>query len=208
MKLMNRFLATFSYLFHPIVIPLLAIALYFLLTKDFFKPLEIIITIGQVLIMTFLLPITLYYFLRSMRLLKSSIMIDSTKERVLPILIYIVLLIILKDVVLKHNRTYEYNIYVWGSIYTYILLLLSIYAKKKFSVHVASLTGCITFFTLLSLRYYMPNTIMLNCLVIILGLTASSRLYFKAHRSSEIVFGFLFGLIPQIVFWQIAFYKI
>ncbi len=208
MKLMNRFLASFSYLFHPIVMPLLAVSLYFLLTKEFFKPLEIVITFGQVLIMTFLLPITLYYFLRSMRLLKSTIMIESAKERIIPILIYIAILIILKDFVLKHNRTYEFNIYIWGSIYTYVLLLLSIYTKKKFSVHVAALTGCITFFTLLSVRYYVPNTIILNILVLILGLTASSRLYFKAHISSEIVFGFLFGMLPQIVFWYIAFYKI
>ncbi|WP_430614044.1 hypothetical protein [Flavobacterium sp. JP2137] len=204
---MKRFLASFSYFFHPIVIPILALSLYFLLTKDFFNGLEIMITLSQVLIMTFLLPITLYYFLRSMRLLKSSIMIDSAKERVVPILIYILLLIILKDYVLQHNRTYEFNIYIWGSIYSYVLLLLSIYAKKKFSVHVASLTGCITFFTLLSIKYYMPNTIILNTLVIALGFTASSRLYLKAHRSSEIVYGFLVGLLPQLAFWYIAFYK-
>ncbi|MCP1997005.1 hypothetical protein [Flavobacterium sp. HSC-61S13] len=207
MKLLKRLLVSFSYFFHPIIIPILAISLYFLLTRNFFSPLEIVITFSQVLIMTFLLPITLYYFLRSMRLVKSSIMLHSPKERLLPIIIYIFLLIVLKDYVLKHNRTYEFNIYVWGSIYTYILLLLSVYAKQKFSVHVAALTGCITFFTLLSIKYYMPNTIVLNILVLVLGVTASSRLYLRAHRSSEIILGFLCGMIPQLIFWQIAFYK-
>ncbi len=178
--------------------------MYFLNTHQFYQPIEILITFGQVAITTFFLPITIYYLLKSMRLLRSSIMVNQLSERLLPFSINIILLILLKDYVLLENNIYEYKIYLWGCIYTYIILLLSLLYNKKYSVHTALLSGSLVFYTLLSLHLFLPNIIGIIVLLLALGFTASSRLYLKAHSSTEIIMGFLIGVIPQLFFWKLT----
>lgn len=201
---MKKAIPFFSYLFHPIIIPIITIMMYFLNTHQFYQPIEILITFGQVAITTFFLPITIYYLLKSMRLLRSSIMVNQLSERLLPFSINIILLILLKDYVLLENNIYEYKIYLWGCIYTYIILLLSLLYNKKYSVHTALLSGSLVFYTLLSLHLFLPNIIGIIVLLLALGFTASSRLYLKAHSSTEIIMGFLIGVIPQLFFWKLT----
>lgn len=201
---MKKAIPFFSYLFHPIIIPIITMLMYFLNTYQFYQPIEIVITLGQIAITTFFLPITLYYLLKSMRLLRSSVMVDQLSERLLPFSINIILLILLKNYVLLDNSIYEYKIYLWGSIYTYILLLISLFFKKKYSVHTALLSGSLTFYILLSLHLFLPNIIGIIALTLALGFTASSRLYLKAHTNSDIIMGFLIGVFPQLLFWKLT----
>lgn len=198
---MRKTISFFSYLFHPIVIPTLAILLYFKDAHIFFQPLEISITISQVILTTFLIPIALYFLLHSIHALKSSIMVLNQKERMLPFLIQIALLFLLKHYILQANNVYEFNMFIWGLMYTYIGLTLGLLIRKKISVHVANLTALLSFYILFSLHFYEAHLLGVSLLILALGITATSRLLLQAHTTSEIVLGFLVGLIPQLTLW-------
>ena len=198
---MRKTISFFSYIFHPIVIPTLAILLYFLEAHIFFQPLEISITIGQVIVTTFLIPTAIYFLLRSLHALKSSIMVYNKRERITPFLIQIGLLFLLKHYILQANNVYEFNIFIWGLMYTYIGLTICLLLGKKLSVHVANLTALLSFYVLFSLHFYEAHLIGTILLILALGFTATSRLYLKAHTTSEVIGGFLLGLIPQLIFW-------
>lgn len=189
----------FSYFFHPIGTPTLAVLLYFKESYVFFKPLEIGLTIGQVFLTTFLIPITCYYLLRSLGFLKSTVMIHSWKERMTPFLIQIGLLFLLQHYVLQINSVYEFNVFLEGLMYSYILLSVGLLFKVKFSVHTASLSALCSFFLLYSIRFFEANLFENVVLILLLGLTATARLKLNAHKNHEIFIGFLIGILPQIV---------
>ena len=200
---MRKTISFFSYLFHPIVIPTLAILLYFLDAHIFFQPLEILITIGQVVVTTFLIPIAIYFLLHSVQALKSSIMVLNSRERITPFLIQIGLFFILKQYILQANNVYEFNLFIWGLMYSYIGLTLVLLLGKKASVHVANLTALLSFYILFSLHFYEAHLLGPILLILALGFNATSRLYLKAHTTTEVIIGFLLGLIPQLVLWTL-----
>ncbi|WP_158961538.1 hypothetical protein [Myroides fluvii] len=190
-----------SYLFHPILVPLQTVGLYFLMQYNYFTPLELSIILSQVAIVTFFIPISIYYLMRSLRILQSSVMVHETKERIFPFAINIILLYTLKSLVLYNNSAYELKIYFWGLIGTYSLLLIGALIKQKFSVHTALLTAGLIFFTLLLFHQGIPSLILLIACILITGITASARLYLRAHTSYEVLVGGLIGIIPQILCW-------
>lgn len=198
---MKKLAQIVSYLFHPILAPLQTVGLYFLIQYYYFTPLELSIILSQVAIVTFFIPISIYYLMRSLRILQSSVMVNETKERIFPFAINILLLYTLKSLVLYNNSAYELKIYFWGLIGTYVLLLAGALFKQKYSVHTALLLAGLTFFTLLLFHQGIPSLILLIVCILITGITASARLYLRAHTSYEVFIGGLIGLLPQILCW-------
>lgn len=198
---MKKLAQIVSYLFHPILVPLQTVGLYFLIQYYYFTPLELSIILSQVAIVTFFIPISIYYLMRSLRILQSSVMVNETKERIFPFAINILLLYTLKSLVLYNNSAYELKIYFWGLIGTYALLLAGALFKQKYSVHTALLLAGLTFFTLLLFHQGIPSLILLIVCILITGITASARLYLRAHTSYEVFIGGLIGLLPQILCW-------
>lgn len=198
---MKRLLTFFSFLFHPIVVPLLSTLLYFLLTYQYFDSIELITIIGQITIMTILIPITIYKLLQSLGKIRSTVMLHSPKERALPFAINVVLLLLLKYYVLYNNSAYTLILYFDGLIISYTLLLIGVLFKQKFSVHATLLLSCITFIVFTMIANQSNNIILLNVLILITGITLNSRLYLQAHNTREIIIGSLIGSLPQVLMW-------
>lgn len=201
---MKRFLSLFSYIFHPIFLPFFSVILYFSITHFYFSKLEISVILGQVLILTCLIPISIYFLLKSLGVIQSSVMVSKPKERIIPYVINIFLLITLKYYVLYNNSAYAINFYVWGLIYSYILLLIFIFFRLKCSAHMALLSSGFAFFIYQLIEHQNGNLIAIIIFIFIIGFTATSRLYFKAHTSTEIILGFLIGILPQIFFFNLV----
>ncbi len=202
---MKRLLSLFSYIFHPIFLPFLSVILYFSITHFYFSKLEISIILGQVLILTCLIPISIYFLLKSLGVIQSSVMVSKPRERIIPYVINIFLLITLKYYVLYNNSAYAINFYVWGLIYSYILLLVFIFFRLKCSAHMALLSSGFVFFIYQLIEHQNANLIAIIGFVFIIGFTATSRLFFKAHTSTEIILGFLIGALPQLFFFNLVY---
>ncbi|HRZ31251.1 MAG TPA: hypothetical protein P5188_02985, partial [Flavobacterium sp.] len=62
---MKKILPIFSYLFHPLFISVYASLLYFILFRDFYVLQEMYLFMIQIVIITVLIPISLFYLLLS-----------------------------------------------------------------------------------------------------------------------------------------------
>lgn len=202
---MKKLLSLFSYIFHPIFVPFYSVLLYFSITYFYFSKLEISIILGQVLILTCLIPISIYFLLKSLGVIQSSVMVSKPSERIIPYVINILLLITLKYYVLYNNSAYAINFYIWGLIYSYIALLVFLFFRLKCSAHIALLGSCFLFFVTQLIEHQNANLIGIIALIFIIGFTATSRLFFKAHTSTEIILGFLIGVIPQLFFFSLTY---
>ena len=198
---MKKFLAFFSYIFHPIFIPVYATLFYFFITNNFFYKHEIYLTFIQVLILTILLPLSLFYLLRSLGFLKSK-MLDP-KERKLPLAIYSLLLLTLIKYSLSIVIIPELYYYFLGMLISAALALMLLILGHKASLHMIAISTLILFIISISAYYHIRFLNLIAFFVVCSGLVASSRLQTKAHTMGEITLGILIGVIPQVGLWFI-----
>ena len=192
-----------SYIFHPVLIPTIITGCFYLLNADFFIPFEQYLATGQAFLMTFLLPVCIYFFLKSLGLLKSSVMVKNVQERGAPIFLNIVIINILVFKVWENASNSALKVFFIAYCISYILLFFGVLLKRKYSVHVASVCSAIPLFVNQTTTYYLNPFYILPALLIIIGLVASSRLYLRAHTNVEIIVGALIGFVPSFI----LFYK-
>jgi len=194
-----------SYIFHPVLIPLLATGCSYFMTREYFDTREIYITLFQVGIMTMLLPMVIYLFLRSIKAINSTVMVQETKERRAPVFLNIVLIGILVFQILSINRNIELKLFFLGYGFSYVLIFISLFFNKKYSLHMLSFSALIVFLLYAAQRFFLPFILPMCALLLILGLIGSARLKLHAHSLTEIIVGTLIGIVPQLGFHYLSY---
>lgn len=186
-----------SYIFHPIWMPF-AGALFFFLVSPRFFPLEIIkAKLLAIAIMTLFIPIVFYFMMRSLGM-ASSYFLEDVKERKWPLLFHIFILLIILEYVLSAFDYPALYYYFTGIIISTILALGMVLLNLKISLHLMALGGITCFILILSFYFGINLVYTISFMIAITGLTASSRLYFKAHTYKELFLGYSAGFIPQV----------
>ena len=188
-----------SRLLHPVFIPTITLAIIstkFLNIIILSNQLNIII-IGTV-IFTLLFPLlSIIYLLFTKRI--KSLQIEEKEERILPILITIIWMLI--------------GYYFLGNILEYAPVVNSIYLGMiatlgitllitkywKISLHMAAIGGCFGVF--LNLQYIYGGVISYVIFILILsGFLGYSRAILKAHNMQQIYSGFFLGVFMLVSF--------
>lgn len=199
MKLLLRLA---SYIFHPLWMPFAGSVFYFLLIPRFF-PAEIIkAKLMAIAIITVFIPIVFYFLLKNLGKAE-NVFLSKVEERRWPLFFFCLLTIMVLHQIL--------NFYNYPGLYYYFIgiLLSSIFAffltwfRIKASLHMMGLAGLLMFTLGFCIYFHLYFIYTVAFLIVVTGLTASSRLYNKAHNSSELIIGFLTGLIPQIVVFNL-----
>jgi len=195
---MNWFLKSISFVFHPIIMPILGVLFYFSKTPRYI-PKEIeYAKLLSLFILTILLPILLYFLLKTMGK-TGSIYLKTTKERIIPLALNLVITLLIILRVLPSDQIIElYYFFVGIFISTFVGLVLAI-AKFKASLHMMAIAGIIMF--AIGFSYHFGKNIngFLALLALIAGAIATSRLHLKAHTNVELLFGFFIGFVPQLL---------
>lgn len=189
----------FSYLFHPLVIPTVGMLIIFNSNSyvNFAIPYElkkaIIILVG---LSTFIIPTLFTLFLQNRGYIK-TIEMETTKERVIPygftIIFYFFTIYMMMKVAIP---PIIFNFMV-GALVSVILAFV-INLKWKISAHmigIGGLTGALiatSFLLNVNLISYITLSILIS------GLVASSRLILNAHNPSQLIIGFLMGMVCQV----------
>ncbi|MEW5676792.1 hypothetical protein ABGT15_10800 [Flavobacterium enshiense] len=198
---LKKILPFFSYAFHPLFISVYAALFYFYVTKGFFYPHEIWLTLIQISILTVFLPLSMYFLLKSLGLIKSGIMLNETRERRLPLAFQAMFFLVLTQhsfsTIVVPELYYFYN---GALISTFLALLLSVFHFKA-SIHMIGITGLSLFIIGISLHYGVPFLNLIAFSMVLIGCVASSRLYMNAHSVKEILIGIFAGALPQIGLW-------
>lgn len=194
----KKILPVFSYVFHPIFISLYGTLFFFAIAKNFYYAPQIYVTLLQVIIVTLLLPLSIYFLFRSLGKLQSFTE-ASLKERQMPIAIQALLLLLLVKYSISKEVFTELYYFYFGGLISAVLVLAAVLLKFKASLHMMGISALTAFIYGLSSYYQLPFTYSIGLCILFMGCVASSRLYKKAHTPIELVAGILLGMLPQVV---------
>lgn len=197
---LKKILPLFSYLFHPIFIPLIGTLMYLLFVDTYFTKAQCYLLVFQVVIITFFLPMSFFYLLRTFGKV-DSIMLSDLNQRKIPLVMQMALTFVLITESITIDRFPElFFFFLSGMISTFLAFVL-LFAKLKASIHMIG-SSAITFFVIgLSLHLQINIAYLIASLFLLTGFIASSRLEMKAHTIKELTMGYLVGMLPQIGVW-------
>lgn len=189
----------FSYVFHPLIIPTLGMIIIFNSNSyvNFAIPYElkkaVVILVG---LSTFVIPTFFTLFLQNRGYIQTLEM-ETTKERVLPYGFTIIFYFFTIYMMMKSAIPPIIFNFMVGALVSVILAFI-VNLKWKISAHmvgIGGLTGALiatSFLLNVNLITYITLSILIS------GLVASSRLILNAHSPSQLIAGFLMGMICQI----------
>jgi hypothetical protein len=195
---LKKTLPLFSYVFHPVFIPVYATLFYLFSNNSYFLNQEKYFILLQVLIITVLIPILFFFLLRITGKI-GSIMAPLVSERKIPLLIQCFLIILLVRQSITVERYPELHFFLLGALFSALFALLLLFVKTKASLHMMGISALTVFVFGLSVHYQSQNIFAITFLTIMNGFVASSRLVMKAHTSKELIIGVLLGSIPQML---------
>lgn len=200
---LKKILPIFSYLFHPIFIPVYAALFYFFLNNSYYTTPEKYFAIFQIVIITIILPLLFFFILRATGQV-NSIMISEISQRKIPLVIlcFLTILLVRKSITLDHFP--EFHFFFLGGLVSTVISLVLLFFRTKASLHMVAISALTLFVIGLSIHNQTRNIYVIAFLVLMNGFVASSRLEMKAHTPKELIFGFLLGVIPQLLllrFW-------
>lgn len=196
--MMKYFLKSFSYIFHPLFMPLAGVIFYFWLSPRYFSPEFLYSKIFATSIMTVIIPILSFFMLKNLGLV-TEIHLKKVNERIYPLAMQGIFTLILLQIVFDGYEIPALYFYFVGILSSSIAALFLAILKFKASLHMIGITGFVAFILGISLHFGTNLLGLLAILIIGIGGTASSRLEAKAHTYPELIIGFLVGAIPQIL---------
>ncbi len=195
---MNYFLKLAAWVFHPLLMPLLGVALYFRITPRYVVPELMYSKLIVVFILTFLIPILLFFLLKTLGIIQ-SIHLKTVKERKVPIILQCLLVILVLKMVFQPNMYPELYFFFVGILFSLITAFVLVSAKFKVSLHMIGIAGVTMFLIALSIHFKINALVTIGFLLFVNGWVASSRLHTKSHNNIELIFGFFVGIIPQLL---------
>jgi len=198
---LEKLLKPFSYLFHPLFIPLFGTLFYIVFSDNYLVQTKSYVLLFQIVIITILLPLLFFYLLKTFGKV-DSIMISDMNQRKIPLMLNISLLAVLVMRGIRSEMFPELHYYLLGGLLSSGLAFVLLFFKTKASIHMLGI-GALTFFVIglaIATDYDLHYTI--ATLFVITGFVASSRLAMKAHSLYELFFGYIIGIVPQIILYK------
>ncbi|KZS39364.1 hypothetical protein AWE51_12540 [Aquimarina aggregata] len=200
---MNFFLKSISYILHPLLMPLVGAIIYFSAAPRFIPENIVQAKIFGVVVMTILIPIVLFFFLKSIGAI-TSVHLATVKQRKIPLLLQALLLIVVIKLIVDIYHHPELYFFFLGVLFSILTSIFMVLFNVKASIHMIGISAVTMFTIALSIHFGMNLILLITSLMIANGLVATSRLHYKAHTNLELILGFLIGIIPQLTlvnFW-------
>lgn len=194
---MKRFLSLWSYIVNPIFIPSLVSLWYF--NFNYYSDVESVrLKLYLIVILTAAIPLLIYTILKILGIVK-SVHLSTTKERITPLLVHIILLLILLRGVFRDGLHLSLYYFFLGTFIATLVATLITMFRYKISLHLLACGGVLGFLIMLSFTQGMSLLLPMAVIGMVSGFTATSRLSMKAHKGHELIFGFSIGLISQVL---------
>jgi hypothetical protein len=194
----NNILKSISLIFHPLIMPILGVLIYFSKSPRFIPEITIKAKLFSIGILTVILPILLFYLLKTINKI-NSFYLETTKERILPLILNSAIIFLILNKVMTQNEIPELYYFFLGILYSTITCLILAVLKFKASIHMIAAAGVFMFVIAIGIHFKVNSNGIIGGMCIVMGAIATSRLHLKAHTPIELIFGFFIGLIPQLV---------
>ena len=196
----NLLLVSFSYVFHPLFIPLMGTLIYLAISPLHYSEAQVLYLCLQVSLLTIFIPLAFYFWLKTVGK-ADSVMLQKVEQRRIPVFISCILLYILTFKSITQAALPELHFFLLGGLLSNILTFLYLFMKVKASIHQMGIAALTCFVMGLSMNYHVDLSYGIALLLLLNGLVASSRLTMQAHTYQELVIGLGIGSIPQLALW-------
>lgn len=192
-----------SYIFHPLWMPFAGSLFYFLVSPRFF-PLPLIqAKLLAIAITTLFIPVVFYFLLKNLGK-ADTVFLKDVNQRRWPLFFYCLLIgLNLYQILDIYNYPALYYFFV-GILFSILTAFILAWLKLKVSLHMLGLAGIFMFVVAMSIYYQLNLIYSIAFIITAIGLTATSRLHYKAHTWIELFLGFFIGILPQLIvlnFW-------
>lgn len=204
---MNQLLKSVSYVFHPLIMPILGVIFYFYITPAYTPKEAIYAKLISLSILTIILPLLIYFLLKTIGKVETS-NLNTTKERILPLGINCIIIYMVIQRVILPTEYKELYVFFLGILISNMVCLLLAFIKFKASIHLIGLTGLFAFLICLSSRFAINMNVLFAFMSVCTGALATSRLHLKAHNFKEIIVGMIIGILPQLLLGFLWFQKL
>ncbi len=198
LNIVDKVLKSVSYIFHPLIIPVLGVVFYFSKSPRYIPEEVIQAKLISLFILTIILPILLYFLLKTLGKV-NSIYLKTTNERIFPLALNCIVICIVLQRILTATQIIELYYFFVGVLISTLTCLMLAFFKFKASIHMISISGLFMFFIALSIHFSININGTLAVMSIITGAVATSRLHLNAHTYVELIMGVFVGVIPQII---------
>ncbi|HLT49958.1 hypothetical protein [Aequorivita nionensis] len=199
---MNLFLKTASYIFHPLLMPILGTILYYSVTPRYLDPQLVRVELFSIAIITILIPIVIFFFLKNLRVVE-TIYLKEVKERKFPLMIQCILLLLIIKMVFDPYEDPELYYFFVGILFSAFSALVMVFFKLKVSLHQMGVAGILMFLVGLSAHFKINLLITISFFLFVNGWVASSRLNNDSHTYPELGVGLLLGALPQLILFNL-----
>lgn len=200
---MNHFLRLGAYVLHPLLMPLLGAAIYYIITPRYVESTTISNKLLTIIIITIVVPIASYFLLKKLKLVQ-SIKLEEVWERKIPLMLQCALIFTIIKIVFDAYITPELYFFFVGILFSSFAALFLVLFKIKASLHQMGISGLTFFVIALSVHFKINMLFWIGLLIFANGWVASSRLHTLSHTKIELIIGFFLGVIPQLLilnFW-------
>ena len=194
---MKKILPIFSYIFHPIFIPFYTICFYFSVTHEYYLTESIYLYLIQTLLITFLIPIAVFYLLLTYKKI-DTIMAGKVTQRRIPLVLQTLLFLSLAIKTFTLENTSLLFYFILASAVSSSCAYLLTFWNKKISLHMLGIASMTIFLIITSKAFHLNNFMTVACMLLLNGVVASSRLALRAHTYEELIQGFCIGAVPQM----------
>lgn len=190
-----------SVILHPIVMPTIGVLLFLILTPIRLNKQQQYILLGVVFIATYIIPLLLLLFLKTINYIE-SFKVKTIKERKVPLFFMILLFFILGKTFFSTAVIRDISYLFYGTTLAMIIVYFIFFLKIKTSLHLLSMGSAVGFFLISQHMYNTSILPIIGVLILLSGFLATSRLHLKAHTPKEVYLGFFVGFTSQfIVLW-------
>lgn len=202
-----------SFLFHPLLLPTYAVLLMFILPTYMshyqYEYKRIVLLI--IFILTFIFPVLVIMVMLNMKAVSNLNMTDR-RERMYPYAVASIIYIAAYYISVNFSSgipSCVSNFILTSTLIIFIIMLINL--KIKVSAHMAGIGGFISFFYIFILKENLTDLLFsflnlkftgihfLMFVILLAGITASSRLSLKAHNIKQISIGFFTGFVVGLI---------
>lgn len=193
---MGFFLRLGSYVFHPLILPVVAWGLYIIVQPNYPTAWLLQQSYKSIFLFTLILPVFLWVYLK-LRKRIADWEVSEVKQRRIPLFLYAASLTALLYMG-QLDHILPIKAFIYGVLTTSITCWLLTFLEVKVSLHQAAISGLMIFSICLSIFFQWNLLVWICVLIFANGWVASSRLYLEKHTFSELILGFLMGGLPQL----------
>lgn len=199
---MRFFLKAASYIFHPLLMPLLGTVLYFNVTPRYLEPELMRANLFAIGIITVLIPLVVFFLLKNLGVVE-TIYLKEVRERKFPLMIQCILLLLIIKMIFDPYEDPELYYFFVGMLFSAFSALVMVLFKLKVSLHQMGVAGILMFLVGLSAHFKINLLVTISFFLFVNGWVASSRLNSDSHNYPELGIGLLLGAIPQLILFNL-----